>query len=90
MSPSATVKMYSRPGCGYCSAARQLLRQKGISFEDINIGGNADLRREMEALSGGYTVPQIFINDQPIGGYDDMAELEHNGKLDELLGGHPD
>lgn len=82
--------MYSRPGCGYCSAARRLLNKKGVDFHDINIGGNTALRREMEELSGGYTVPQIFINGQPIGGYDDMAELEHNGKLDKLLSGEPD
>ena len=87
MSQTITVKMYSRPGCGYCAAARQLLQKKGIDFQDINISGDPRLRREMEELSGGYTVPQIFIGDKAIGGYDDMAELEQNGKLGELLNG---
>ncbi len=86
MQSAATVKIYTRPGCGYCSAARNMLQHKSVEFEDINIAGNSELRREMEALSGRYTVPQIFINNRAIGGYDDMAALEHSGELDRLLG----
>ncbi len=90
MQSTASVKMYTRPGCGYCSAARNLLQHKSVAFEDINIAGNSELRREMEALSGRYTVPQIFINDRAIGGYDDMAALEQSGELDRLLGAAQD
>ena len=86
MSATPVVKMYTRPDCGYCAAARQLLRQKAVSFEDININTSTELRREMEELSGRYTVPQIIINGQAVGGYDDIATLEQNGELDHLLG----
>jgi len=78
--------MYTRPGCWFCAAARRLLQEKGVAFEDIDIGGQPALRQEMEELSGGYTVPQIFINDRPVGGYDDINALDKRGELDSLLG----
>jgi glutaredoxin 3 len=81
----AKVTMYTTPWCGYCSAARKLLQAKNIEFEDIDVGMDAGLRREMTDKSGGTSVPQIFINDEPIGGYDDMAALDKQGKLDQLL-----
>jgi glutaredoxin 3 len=81
----AKVTMYTTPWCGYCSAARKLLQTKNIEFEDIDVGMDAGLRREMTDKSGGTSVPQIFINDEPIGGYDDMAALDKQGKLDQLL-----
>lgn len=78
--------MYTTQWCGYCAAARKLLNDKGVSFEDIDVGMDNNLRQEMtEKSGGGTTVPQIFINDQPIGGYDDMAALERQGELDKLL-----
>lgn len=86
MSSPAVVKIYTRPGCGYCAAARELLQQKAVKFADFNVAGDCGLREEMEQLSGGHTVPQIFINDKSIGGYDDMAALEQSGELDRLLG----
>lgn len=78
--------MYTQAMCGYCMAARKLLQQKGVDFTEINVTMNAAKRREMIDLSGRRTVPQIFINDQHIGGYDDMAELDRNDRLDSLLG----
>jgi glutaredoxin 3 len=81
----ARVTMYTTPWCGYCSAARSLLKSKKIEFEDIDVGMDTKLRQEMTDKSGGTTVPQIFINDQAIGGYSDMAELDEQGKLDALL-----
>lgn len=81
----ATVKMYSTRTCPYCMAARRLLKKKAVTYEDLDVGGDPDLRRTMEELSGGYTVPQIFINDKPVGGYDDIAALEQAGELDKLL-----
>ncbi len=81
----ATVKMYTTDWCGYCSAAKRLLRNKGVTFEEINVGTQPELRAEMEQLSGRRTVPQIFINGAHIGGFDDIAALDKQGKLDELL-----
>jgi len=80
------VVMYTQALCGYCTAARKLLRSKGIDFIEINVTMNAARRREMTERSGGRrTVPQIFVNDQHIGGYDDMARLDRQNKLDALL-----
>lgn len=81
----ATVKIYTTPWCGYCAAARELLHAKNIEFMDIDVSMNAELRQEMTDKSNGTTVPQIFINDQPIGGYTDLAVLDEQGKLDQLL-----
>lgn len=62
-----------------------LLNKKNIAFDEIDVGGDRELRQKMEHLSGGYTVPQIFINSQPIGGCDELYQLENNHQLDELL-----
>jgi glutaredoxin 3 len=77
--------MYTTQWCGYCAAARELLRSKGVEFEDIDVDADPALRAEMREKSGGTTVPQVFINDEPVGGYTDLAALEQQGKLDELL-----
>ncbi len=81
----ATVKMYTTQWCGYCAAARELLRLKGVAFEEIDVDANPDKRKEMQDLSGGTTVPQVFINDAAVGGYSDIAALEEKGELDPLL-----
>ena len=86
MAEQAKVVMYGTAMCPYCAAARMLFKKKNIEFEDIPVQGNADLRAEMEAKSGGRTVPQIFIDGEPVGGFDDVYELDQSGKLDELLG----
>ncbi|MCC5014140.1 MULTISPECIES: glutaredoxin 3 [Legionella] len=83
----AEVIMYSTAYCPYCMRARQLLESKGVSYTDIRIDDEPAKRDEMIAKSGRHTVPQIFINGQPIGGCDDMYALEHQGRLDELLRG---
>jgi glutaredoxin 3 len=80
------VVMYTQFMCGYCSAARDLLEKKGVRFDEINVTLNSRMRREMMDRSGRSTVPQIFIDEQPIGGFDDMAKLDADGKLDGLLG----
>lgn len=80
------IHMYTTPWCGYCAAARELLKSKDIDFEDIDVSMDADLRKEMVTLSNGTTVPQIFIDDKPIGGYDDIAALDSSGELDRMLG----
>jgi len=80
------IVMYTQALCGYCAAARQLLQTKGVDFTEIKVTLSTRLRREMIERSGQRTVPQIFIGERHIGGYDDMAELDHRGKLDALLG----
>ena len=86
-SNSATVVMYSTEQCPFCLAARMLLKKKGVEFEDILVSQDAGLRTRMEQLSGRSTVPQIFINDKPIGGFDELSILDRQGQLDELLNG---
>jgi glutaredoxin 3 len=81
----SNVVMYTTQWCGYCAAARELLRSKGVEFEDIDVDADSALRQEMMDKSGGRTVPQIFINNEPVGGYSDIAALEEQGKLDTLL-----
>ncbi|HEY1560645.1 MAG TPA: glutaredoxin 3 [Caulobacteraceae bacterium] len=81
----AHVVVYTRPFCGYCSRAISLLRQKGADFLEIEAGFDPELRREMIQRSGRQTFPQIFIGETPIGGCDEMLELEREGRLDALL-----
>lgn len=82
----ADVIMYSTRFCPYCMRARRLLRNKGIDFEEIPVGGKNELWEEMEQRSGRNTVPQIFIDGESVGGYDDIAALNQLGKLDQKLG----
>ena len=86
MTAQAKVVMYGTAMCPYCSAARMLLTKKRVAFDDISVSGDASLRAQMEKLSGRRTVPQIFINDQPVGGFDDIYELDQKGELDRMLG----
>ena len=79
------VLMYSTEYCPYCVRARQLLDAKGVIYTDIRIDEYPEKREEMIANSGRTTVPQIFINHQPIGGCDDLHALEKTGELDKLL-----
>ncbi len=81
----AQVKIYSTQYCPYCIRAKHLLDSKGVSYEELDVSGNAALRQQMRELSGGYTVPQIFINNRPIGGCDELFALEQQQKLDPLL-----
>ena len=83
-SPSVTI--YTKEYCPYCVRAKALLSRKGVVFNEIKIDAQPELRPEMIARSGGRsTVPQIFINDQNIGGCDDLHALDAQGRLDTLL-----
>ncbi len=77
--------MYSTRFCPYCIAARQLLEAKSVEYTDISVDGAAELRAEMTAKSGRHTVPQIWIGDIHIGGFDEIIRLERKGDLDALL-----
>jgi glutaredoxin 3 len=79
--------LYTTQFCPYCVRARRLLDSKGVAYKDIAVDGDPQLRREMAALSGRNTVPQIWIGDEHIGGCDDLFLLERRGRLDELLAG---
>ena len=81
----AGVLMYSTRFCPYCVRARLLLDSKKVGYEDIGVDTRPELRREMMDKSGRRTVPQIWIGDRHVGGYDDLARLERAGELDELL-----
>ncbi len=82
----AQVTIYSTPVCPYCVRAKQLLEQKGVAYHDINLAKEApEVRTELMQRTNHRTVPQIFINDQFIGGFDQLYALEREGKLDALL-----
>ena len=80
------IVVYGTEYCSYCAAARMLLKKKGLNFDDILVSHDDDRRREMERLSGGTTVPQIFIDGEPIGGFDELYSLDKDGRLDRMLG----
>lgn len=79
------VIIYSKANCPYCVFAKELLDNKKVSYEEIRIDLDDAQRAIMEQASGRRSVPQIFINDQPIGGFDDLSALEKAGTLNNLL-----
>lgn len=81
----AQVVIYTTNYCPYCTGAKAFLRSKNVKFEEIDVSHDPATRAEMERLSQRWTVPQIFIDGQAIGGYDDMRRLDDNGELDPLL-----
>jgi glutaredoxin 3 len=86
----AHVEIYTWQTCPYCIRAKLLLRWKGVNFTEYKIDGDGAARVKMaERANGRRTVPQIFINRQPIGGCDDLYALDRQGKLDPLLTQNP-
>ena len=82
------IEIYTRPGCGYCSAAKSLLARKKAAFTEFDGATDPALRREMWDRAGvGSTFPQVFIGDTHVGGCDELYALDRQGKLDELLAG---
>lgn len=79
------VTIYTRQFCGYCTAAKRLLREKGIDFVEIDATTAPDKRSEMISRSGRFTFPQIFIGAEHVGGCDDLYALQARGDLDRLL-----
>ncbi len=81
------VEIYTSPYCGFCHAAKRLLTQKGVSFDEIDVMSKPDRKPEMIQRAGGArTVPQIFVGDTHVGGCDELFAMERAGKLDPLLG----
>jgi glutaredoxin 3 len=87
----ARILLYTTPFCGYCRAAKRLLSDKALDFEEIEVAFDAEKRAEMIHRAGGLrTVPQIFIHGRHVGGYLELAALEREGKLDSWLATEPE
>lgn len=83
----AKIEIYTKAFCGYCARAKALLDRKGADYEEFDLTMGGPKRAEMiQRANGGTTVPQIFIDGEHIGGSDDLAALEREGRLDALLG----
>lgn len=80
------VTLYTTPFCGYCLAAKRLLDAKGVAYAEIDVAAAPERRAEMVGRAGGRrTVPQIFVGETHVGGFDDLSALDRAGKLDPLL-----
>ena len=79
------IRMYVAPWCPYCTQARRLLKSLGQEWKEINIVSEGLSRRDLAKLTGGHTVPQIVIGDQPVGGFTDLFALQQSGKLLAML-----
>jgi glutaredoxin 3 len=85
---TAAIEMYTRPGCGYCSAAKSLLTRKKVAFTEYDAGVDPSFRQQMyDRVSPGATFPQIFIGGTHVGGCDDLYALDRAGRLDAMLAG---
>ena len=85
---TAAIEIYTRPGCGYCSAAKSLLTRKKAAFTERDVAVDPTIRQEMWDRAGvGATFPQIFIDKVHVGGCDELYALDRDGKLDSLLTG---
>jgi glutaredoxin 3 len=85
------ILLYTTQFCGYCRATKQLLRGKGLEFEEIDVGFDAEKRIEMiERATGLRTVPQIFIHGRHVGGYEELSALDREGKLEAWLEAAPE
>jgi glutaredoxin 3 len=80
----AKITMYTTRWCGYCVRAKALLDSRGLPYEEVNLDNDPQFRRKLNELTGGWTVPQIVIDEQPIGGYTELWRLDKSGALDEL------
>ena len=76
--------MYTTRWCGYCVRAKTLLDSRGLEYEEINLDGDLGFRQRLLELTGGWTVPQILVDGNPIGGYTELWQLDRSGELDKL------
>jgi len=83
----AEVKIYTTGYCPYCHAAKALLDGKRVPFTEIDVTGDHEARARLARETGRRTVPQVFIDGRPVGGYDELAALDRSGRLDEMLRG---
>lgn len=80
------VVVYTKDYCSFCHAAKALLRAKSVDFEEIDVTDDELLQEEARRMSGRSAVPQIFIDGRPLGGYQELKQLDAEGELDQLLG----
>ena len=81
----AKITMYTTAWCGYCTRAKALLEERGLEFEEIRVDDDPSFRQQLVEKTGGWTVPQILIGDEPIGGYMELRALDQSGTLAELV-----
>jgi glutaredoxin 3 len=86
----ANIRMYTTTWCGYCVRAKALLDARGLEYEEIHLDDDESFRARLHELTGGWTVPQILIDDRPIGGYTELWRLDREGGLDELRAAEAD
>ena len=79
------IQIYTTRWCGYCVRAKALLDDKGLAYEEITLDDDPAFRRNLQELTGGWTVPQILIDGRPIGGYTELWRLDKSGQLDARL-----
>jgi glutaredoxin 3 len=79
------IQIYTTRWCGYCVRAKALLKQRGLQFEELALDDDPAFRQKVFDATGGWTVPQILIDGDPIGGYVELWQLDRSGRLDELL-----
>lgn len=89
MTIAADVKIYTTPWCPYCIRAKKLLDSKGVPYQDYNVAYDQAMRQKLLEQTGSRTVPQVFINNSPVGGCDDLHALDARGELDSLLAKAP-
>ena len=78
------IQMYTTRWCGYCVRAKALLDSKGLPYEEVHLDDDPAFRQRLQELTGGWTVPQILIDGEPIGGYTELWQLDHSGELENL------
>jgi len=81
----ARIRVYTTPWCGYCVRAKALLDELGLEYDEVDLDDDPAFRATLHDLTGGWTVPQILIDDRPIGGYTELWRLEREGRLADLL-----
>ena len=81
---SARIRMYTTRWCGYCVRAKALLESRGLDYEEITLDDDPQFRKSLHELTGGWTVPQILIDEKPIGGYTELWALDKRGALERL------
>ena len=79
------IQVYTTRWCGYCVRAKTLLDSRGFSYDEISLDDDPAFRQTVHDLTGNWTVPQIFIDGEPVGGYTELWRLDREGRLDELL-----
>jgi glutaredoxin 3 len=79
------IKIYTTSYCGFCRAAKQLLTSKSLTFKEIDVTDDEEMRNELVKKTGQQTVPQIFFDDNFIGGFEELKKLDQNGELEKIV-----